>query len=768
MAGWFSGSGGGGGTRSWQSSLDSIKNQVSTSLREVVDAVAVDPSTLNPEDSATVPLGDQVYRVKSYPDILKENHADSSDQLEVAVHEISRLQAVIDTQVTTINTLTSENKRITFEKDNSEKQKEIQISQFRELLLDKEEEINQLIKISENSVGGDDNCDTRDKTLGLDKIKDLESKIHELENRLQEEEMRHADKINEICSSTDINLNNEIEMLKKENIDLCQQLRNLDEPVEKNSKSTYLPIQPSENLGTEVESDENIRLKEENSIQANKVSELEEKLLANATISKAKDTKLCELNKVLDEKDDSINNYMNICDDLHIKVNELTDGNSAVLEQLNSIKFESDSLKQKLSDKCTEVATLNDKYNSINEKYHDIHAAYTKSEESYRELNDRFNEIVAESKDMKTNIFSKESEINDAAEAYQELTLAKTKERDELLSEIHSQKTKLEDNLNTIESLKNAKNDDICMYEDKIQNLQSKLEALKLYNNDLNNQDSEAKVTIARLDSVDNTTIIDELNQTKITLDKANETILHLETKIQHNGDSDASKMKEISEKLKTEYDILKGESLVLRKQLETSMENMENIQFDYNKLRDEHDILTEENIANKNNHNKDKEKHERLEKELLESIEKLEIKVTNLNQTSVDVATKLEHQHQQSIESISNEYLIEVRALEQKMEHSSLSIKDIKLKLENQHRQETSQLELAIKQLQDEKEEMKKSNSIQKTEIEKLQCIVENLKEANSLMKEHANDSVAISEQYQQNLQGMQQNLKVYNSFCT
>ena len=200
MAGWFSGSGGGGGTRSWQSSLDSIKNQVSTSLREVVDAVAVDPSTLNPENSATVPPGDQIHRVKSYPDILKENHADSSDQLDVAAHEISRLQAVIDTQVTTINTLTSENKRITFEKENSEKQKEIQISQFRELLLDKEEEINQLIKISENSVGGDDNCATKDKTLGLDKIKDLESKIHELENRLQEEEMRHADKINEICS----------------------------------------------------------------------------------------------------------------------------------------------------------------------------------------------------------------------------------------------------------------------------------------------------------------------------------------------------------------------------------------------------------------------------------------------------------------------------------------------------------------------------------------------------------------------------------------
>merc|ERR1711997_32855 len=167
-------------------------------------------------------------------------------------------------------------------------------------------------------------------------------------------------------------------------------------------------------------------------------------------------------------------------------------------------------------------------------------------------------------------------------EAYQELTLAKTKERDELLSEIHSQKTKLEDNLNTIESLKNAKNDAMCIYEDKIQNLQSKLEALKLYNNELNNHEGEAKVTFDRLDSVDNATIIDELNQTKIILDKANETIARLESEIQHNGDSDDSKMRQINEKLKTESDSSKEESLVLRKQLETYMKNMENIQLDY------------------------------------------------------------------------------------------------------------------------------------------------------------------------------------------
>ena len=51
MANWFGGSvGSGGGARSWQNSLDSFKNQVSSSLREVVDAVAVDPSTLDSEN----------------------------------------------------------------------------------------------------------------------------------------------------------------------------------------------------------------------------------------------------------------------------------------------------------------------------------------------------------------------------------------------------------------------------------------------------------------------------------------------------------------------------------------------------------------------------------------------------------------------------------------------------------------------------------------------------------------------------------------------
>ena len=53
MSNWFSGGGGNGGMRSWQTSLDSLKNQVSSSLREVVDAVAVDPSTLNPNDDTT-------------------------------------------------------------------------------------------------------------------------------------------------------------------------------------------------------------------------------------------------------------------------------------------------------------------------------------------------------------------------------------------------------------------------------------------------------------------------------------------------------------------------------------------------------------------------------------------------------------------------------------------------------------------------------------------------------------------------------------------
>ena len=48
------------------------------------------------------------------------------------------------------------------------------------------------------------------------------------------------------------------------------------------------------------------------------------------------------------------------------------------------------------------------------------------------------------------------------------------------------------------------------------------------------------------------------------------------------------------------------------------------------------------------------------------------------------------------------------------------------------------------------------------KCEIEKMDCVINSLKESNKIMKEHAQDSVEISEQYQQNLKELQENLQV------
>ena len=102
MSCWFGGGGGGaGGNRSWQTSFDSLKNQVSSSLREVVDAVAVDPDSLGPDDgqqSNNMSSQNIVPRVQSSPDIIRESHTDLNDQLEAAIHEIARLKKTIDSQ----------------------------------------------------------------------------------------------------------------------------------------------------------------------------------------------------------------------------------------------------------------------------------------------------------------------------------------------------------------------------------------------------------------------------------------------------------------------------------------------------------------------------------------------------------------------------------------------------------------------------------------------------------------------------------------------
>ena len=122
MSSWFSGGGAGGG--SWQSSFDSLKNQVSSSLKEVVDSVAVDPSTLNPEDNNVENefIEGEANRRNLSSVTSSTNHTQISDQLEVAVSEIARLQSIVDSQTKHIQQVTNENQRILIEKQNTEKQ----------------------------------------------------------------------------------------------------------------------------------------------------------------------------------------------------------------------------------------------------------------------------------------------------------------------------------------------------------------------------------------------------------------------------------------------------------------------------------------------------------------------------------------------------------------------------------------------------------------------------------------------------------------------
>ena len=80
----------------------------------------------------------------------------------------------------------------------------------------------------------------------------------------------------------------------------------------------------------------------------------------------------------------------------------------------------------------------------------------------------------------------------------------------------------------------------------------------------------------------------------------------------------------------------------------------------------------------------------------------------------------------------------------------------------ENQHEEEITRLQTVIQLSKDEKSELTQIEMNQKLEIEKMEDVIKSLKEANYLMKEHANDSVSVSEQYQENLVELQGSLKV------
>ena len=525
MSGWFGGGGGGTGNRSWQSSLDSLKNQVSSSLREVVDAVAVDPSTLNPDD--TEPNSqEEVHLVQASPDIIQETTGDINDQLEVAISEVTRLKSIIDAQAQHIQTITSTNQLLSAEKENAEKQKEIQGSQFRELLMDKEEEINQLLETSKlRSISNDDTESIpKENIVALDRVKDLEDKIKELEHRMKEEEASHANQLNQLHIDDDDKyetLNGEVNNLKNENLRLIEELQTI-----KKSSSIHsdLSLAASENIqespdNSITDSDEILRLKEEKSHQTERISELEKEAQTNESILAQKDENILHLEKQLNEQEAEFLNYKNICDDLHLNIKDLNVQHSDISEKLNKVTKECDTAKSKLASQSTVLGRIQRENDSYDKNCEELKISLQESEKALQNTIERLNQAVCENTNLKSDNFTKDKEIREASESYEELVETKGKEREELASEIQKQKIAIEKQLNDIESLKQDSQGQILCYEEKLSNINFELEDLKKQN--LQNSEEEKP-------SNDNQVGNEKLEQTKLELESANKIIDNL------------------------------------------------------------------------------------------------------------------------------------------------------------------------------------------------------------------------------------------------
>ena len=84
------------------------------------------------------------------------------------------------------------------------------------------------------------------------------------------------------------------------------------------------------------------------------------------------------------------------------------------------------------------------------------------------------------------------------------------------------------------------------------------------------------------------------------------------------------------------------------------------------------------------------------------------------------------------------------------------------KNELEEQQKEEITKMEVEMTLSNEQIMDLKQNETNYKCEIEKMECVIKSLKESNVLMKEHTKDSVAISEQYQQNLAELQETLQV------
>lgn len=770
MSSWFSGGGGGGGNRSWQSSLDSLKNQVSSSLREVVDAVAVDPSTLNPDDSEVINASShqEAHRVHASPDIIQETSGDIHDQLELAIGEVARLKSIIDSQTQHIQKITTANQRLSIEKENAEKQTEVQGSQFRELLKDKEEEINQLLEspqlssISEHGAKG-----TPKENIGArERINELEETIKELEIRLKEEAASHVDQMSLLHANDSDKLetlNGEIDNLRKDNLKLVQELQNV-----KKSSSVHSDISFASNDNTQespdnsiIESDEILRLKEEKSYHTQRICVLENETETNESILAQKNEKILHLEKQLIEQEAEFLNYKNICDDLHIKIKDSNTERSDILEKLKSVTKECDTAKSHLAEQCTVFEEVQREKDSYVKNCDKLKISLEESERAHQETTERLKQALVETSNLKADNSAKEREISEASETYEELVRTNGKEREEFSIEIQKQKVVIENQLQEIERLRDESQSKILGYEDKLSNINFELEGLKKKN--LQSSEEEKPSTA---DQVGMQKLIDELEKTKLDLQSSKNTIDNLNVQLQTEKDGKMQELENVRQTLVEENTVLQEECLELREQIKVQVNELEKAQMENNTILQEQNALAKANATNQDTEMRHKEDVRRLQERHTEEIEKLELRINNLNQTSVNVAAKLERNHKESIEMIENEQKLIVENLKEEIENVKTEENDRLKQLENQHKQEIARLKTVIDLSKNEYSELKQIEANQKCEIEKMDHVIRSLKEANHLMKEHANDSVSISEQYQQNLIELQGNLKVTFSF--
>ena len=199
-----------------------------------------------------------------------------------------------------------------------------------------------------------------------------------------------------------------------------------------------------------------------------------------------------------------------------------------------------------------------------------------------------------------------------------------------------------------------------------------------------------------------------------------------------------------------------------MKEKLKTQTEETEVVRSKLELLSKEHDALKETDSSKKDA----QKQHEQETKDLIqqheEKVEKLETRINNMTQTSIEVAANIEKQHKETIEQMGKEQEAQIEALQLQIEALRNDKSDQAANLIEEYKGKIAQLETKIMHSTQEISDLKEMEESRKCEIEKMDCVIKSLRESNTIMKEHAQDSVAISEQYQQNLAGLRENLMV------